>query len=131
MSGHRRSVVEEYQDLLGRGTAGWARCGGCGRAHFYPREYCPYCLSDEVRIEPLSATFQVRSFTRVYRPQRPTPAEIPILIIAARAEDVTIIAEGSGWHREECSIGASARLVTSGADRHVPVFVPADHITEA
>jgi len=118
-------VGQRYREMLGRGQAGWARCADCGRPHFYPREYCPHCLSDAVRVEPVPAAFRVRSFTHVYRPQRPTRAQLPVLLIAGEAEGVTIIAEGTGWNGLECAIGAAARLVTSQDERRLPVFAPA------
>jgi uncharacterized OB-fold protein len=119
------SVAQRYREMLGRGQAGWARCAECGRPHFYPREYCPHCLSESVRLEPAPTAFRVRSFTYVYRPQRPTQAELPVLIVAGEAEGVTIIAEGWGWNGRDCSIGAAIRLVTSPDERRLPVFVPA------
>jgi uncharacterized OB-fold protein len=126
----RESVALQYRQMLGRGQAGWARCAECRRPHFYPREYCPYCLSDSVRVEPVSSAFRVRSFTHVYRPQRPAQGTLPVLLIAGEKEGVTIIAEGSGWNGKECSIGAAVRLITSIDERRVPVFAPADGSTE-
>lgn len=120
-----RTVAQQYRELLGLGEAGWARCADCGRPHFYPRERCPYCLSGSVRVEPVPGTFRVRSFTYVYRPQRPVGSELPVLIIAGETEGVTIIAEGSGWDGRECAIGDVICLVTSPDDRNVPVFAPA------
>lgn len=119
------SAPQQYAELLSRGQAGWARCGDCGRPHFYPRPYCPHCLSAAVRIEPVPASFRIRTFTWVYRPQRPTAGELPVLMVAGEAEGVTILAEGSGWTAATCQIGASARLVAGDDGRGVPVFAPA------
>jgi uncharacterized OB-fold protein len=121
-----QSVTERYRDLLGQGQAGWARCADCGRAHFYPRPYCLHCLSDAVAVEPVTATFRVRSYTHVYRPQRPVDGPLPVLIIAGEAEGITIIAEGCGWDDRDCRIGVSTRLAVSDDERNVPVFAPAD-----
>jgi uncharacterized OB-fold protein len=126
----RQSVAQQYRELLRQGQASWARCADCGRAHFYPREYCPHCLSDAVRAEPVAASFAVRSFTYVYRPQRPVVGELPVLVIAGEVAGITIIAEGSGWAGRPCSIGASVRLVISDDQRNVPVFSPADEANE-
>jgi uncharacterized protein len=125
MNAPHASVARQYRELLGQGQAGWARCNDCGRPHFYPREYCPYCLSDSVRVEPVPVTFRVRSFTYVYRPQRPVRAELPVLIIAGEAEGITIIAEGLGWVGRTCAIGDSTCLLTSPDQRNLPVFAPA------
>jgi uncharacterized OB-fold protein len=126
MTASHETVAQRYRELLRRGYAGWARCAVCGRPHFYPREHCPYCLSNRVNVEPAAAAFRVRSFTQVYRPQRPAPAGLPVLLIAGEAEGVTIIAEGAGWDSTECSVGASARLVVSQDERQLPVFTPAE-----
>jgi hypothetical protein len=125
------SVSQQYRELLAQGQAGWARCADCGRAHFYPRQYCPHCLSDRVSIEPAATVpFRVRTFTLVYRPQRPAAGELPVLIIAGEAEGTTIIAEGLGWDGQACQIGSPARLVISGDERNVPVFAPASKKSE-
>jgi len=125
MTAPRQSVAQQYGDLLAQRQASWARCADCGRAHFYPREYCPHCLSDAVTAEPVRSIFRVRTFTHVYRPQRPAPGGLPVLLIAGEAEGVTIIAEGSGWDGRECSIGASIRLVVNSSQQRLPVFAPA------
>lgn len=127
MTAPRGTVAQQYGELLAHRRAGWARCATCGRPHFYPREYCPYCLSDAVHVEPVADAFRVRTFTLVYRPQRPAPAGLPVLLIAGEAEGVTIIAEGAGWDDQECAVGASARLMVSEDGRQLPVFMPADH----
>lgn len=119
------SLPEQYRALLASGQAGWARCAHCGRAHFYPRPLCPSCLSDAVRIEPVTTTFRIRSFTWVHRPQRQPAGELPVLLIAGEAEGITIIAEGTGWAGQACQIGVPARLVVSDDERGVPVFAPA------
>lgn len=125
MTAPRETVAQQYRELLSQGHAGWARCAACGRAHFYPRVYCPFCLSGSVYVEPVAATFRVRTFTHVYRPQRPSPAGLPVLLIAGEAEGVTIIAEGAGWTGRECAIGDAAQLVISADERKLPVFTPA------
>jgi uncharacterized protein len=126
MTPPQASITDQYQDLLAQGKASWARCADCGRAHFYPRPYCPHCLSSSVTAEPVTVPFRVRTFTHVYRPQRPVTGDLPVLIIAGEAEGTTIIAEGAGWSSgEPCRIGSAARLVVSSDERHMPVFAPA------
>jgi hypothetical protein len=83
-----------------------------------------------VAVEPVAGTFRVRTFTHVYRPQRPAAGDLPVLIIAGEAEGITIIAEGAGWGGRECRIGAATRLITSGDERNLPVFAPADDAAE-
>ena len=44
------------------------RCSGCGQYYFYPRDYCPYCLSSEVAWTKVSGRGQLYSFTVMNRP---------------------------------------------------------------
>jgi uncharacterized protein len=43
------------------------RCrGACGRAHFYPRPFCPHCWSDEVVWEEASGKGTLYTYSVVY-----------------------------------------------------------------
>ena len=47
------------------------RCGGCGRAVFYPRAMCPHCWSEDWSWEEASGRGQVTSFSEVWKPGHP------------------------------------------------------------
>ena len=40
-----------YWDAAGQGRLLIRRCADCGRAHHYPREFCPHCWSENVTWE--------------------------------------------------------------------------------
>jgi hypothetical protein len=43
-----------------------ARCGSCGRAHHYPRPFCPFCHSDQVTWEQASGRATLYTHSTVY-----------------------------------------------------------------
>src|SRR5713226_973038 len=54
------------------------RCRRCSRYHFYPREFCPFCLSPELEWVPASGRASLYSYTIVH--QAPHPSfEVPYI----------------------------------------------------
>jgi uncharacterized OB-fold protein len=47
------------------------RCGACGRAHHYPREFCPYCWSEDVEWEEASGRATLYTWSVVHRNDLP------------------------------------------------------------
>lgn len=47
------------------------RCAACGRAHFYPRPFCPHCWSDQVLWEEASGRGTLYTFSIVRRNDLP------------------------------------------------------------
>ncbi|MFF8861503.1 Zn-ribbon domain-containing OB-fold protein [Streptomyces sp. NPDC015139] len=47
------------------------RCAECGRAHHYPREFCPYCWSEEVGWEEASGRATLYTWSTVHRNDLP------------------------------------------------------------
>ncbi|MCW2546495.1 MAG: hypothetical protein JWN96_955 [Mycobacterium sp.] len=43
-----------------------ARCNACGRAHHYPRPFCPFCWSDDVHWEDASGRATLYTYSTVY-----------------------------------------------------------------
>ena len=42
------------------------RCSDCGRAHHYPRPFCPFCWSEDVVWEEASGRATLYTFSTVY-----------------------------------------------------------------
>jgi uncharacterized OB-fold protein len=51
------------------------RCGACGRAHFYPRPFCPFCWSEDVAWEEASGRGTVYTWSIVRRNDLPPFSE--------------------------------------------------------
>ncbi|QYX83176.1 OB-fold domain-containing protein [Streptomyces akebiae] len=62
-----------YWDAAAEGRLLLRRCGaaGCGRAHHYPREFCPYCWSEDVRWEQASGRAVLYTWSVVHRNDLP------------------------------------------------------------
>ena len=43
------------------------RCNGCGKAHWYPREMCPYCSSDDTVWEESPGEGVIYTYSVMYR----------------------------------------------------------------
>lgn len=48
------AFTRPYWEAAAQGRLLLRRCASCGRAHHYPREFCPYCWSEEVVWEQAS-----------------------------------------------------------------------------
>ena len=44
------AFTRPYWDAAAEGRLLLRRCGACGRAHHYPREFCPHCWSEDVHL---------------------------------------------------------------------------------
>lgn len=47
-----------------------ARCSDCSRAHYYPREICPFCRSASIVFEPASGRGKIYSLTVSKKPDQ-------------------------------------------------------------
>lgn len=56
-------------------------CKACGKYHFYPRELCPHCHSDDLEWRDVSGRGEVYSYTIARRPAGPVYADdVPYVI---------------------------------------------------
>jgi uncharacterized OB-fold protein len=54
------------------------RCGDCGKAHFYPRIFCPFCWSENVAWEEASGRATLYTWSVVYSNDLPPfPDKVP------------------------------------------------------
>ncbi|MFF0202547.1 Zn-ribbon domain-containing OB-fold protein [Streptomyces sp. NPDC005017] len=56
-----------YWEAAARGALLLRRCRDCGRAHHHPREFCPYCWSEDVTWEEASGRATLYSWSVVHR----------------------------------------------------------------
>lgn len=96
-------------------------CNACGRVHFYPRTYCPHCLSPETVWQRASGRGQVYSWSAMRR------AEIPyILAYVTLEEGVTMLTNLVDCDPGEVAIGQQVEVVfrpTEGGQA-LPMFRP-------
>lgn len=63
------------------------RCNSCGQHHFYPRELCPHCHSDDLDWTDVSGKGEIYTFTIARKPAGPAFAEDVPYVIAMIALD--------------------------------------------
>lgn len=60
-----------FWQALNQGRIELQRCGACERWVFYPRPFCPSCLSRDVRWTEVAGTGRVYTFSVVRKPTNP------------------------------------------------------------
>ena len=67
--------TEPFWEAARRGRLLVRRCRACGRAHFYPRPFCPTCWSDQVDWEEASGRATLYTWSVVHQNDLPPFAE--------------------------------------------------------
>lgn len=64
------------------------RCRSCSEHHFYPRELCPHCYSDDLEWVDASGKGEVYSYTVARKPAGPAfAADVPYVIAMIRLDE--------------------------------------------
>ncbi|MFF3740122.1 Zn-ribbon domain-containing OB-fold protein [Streptomyces sp. NPDC002566] len=113
------AFTRAYWDAAARGRLLIRRCAACARAHHYPREFCPYCWSDDVSWEDASGRATLYTWSVVHRNDLPPFGERTPYVVA-----VVDLAEGPRMATEivgpgELSAGAELEVTFRAG---VPVF---------
>ncbi|MFD3589231.1 Zn-ribbon domain-containing OB-fold protein [Streptomyces sp. NPDC058683] len=116
------AFTRPYWEAAAEGRLLLRRCGSCGRAHHYPREFCPHCWSEDVTWEPASGRANLYTWSVVHRNDLP-PFGDRVPYVAA----VVDLAEGPRMMTELVDTPEPrAGLELAVAFREgVPVFRPA------
>jgi len=77
--------TQEYWDAARRGTLLIKRCAACGRAHSYPRRFCPYCWSEDVSWEAAGGRGTLYTYSVVHQNDLP-PFDERVPYVAAIVE---------------------------------------------
>ncbi|MEV6763631.1 OB-fold domain-containing protein [Streptomyces sp. NPDC051105] len=116
------AFTRPYWEAAAEGRLLLRRCGSCGRAHHYPREFCPHCWSEDVAWEPASGRANLYTWSVVHRNDLP-PFGDRVPYVAA----VVDLAEGPRMMTELVDTPeprAGLELVVAYREG-VPVFRPA------
>jgi uncharacterized protein len=126
------TIEEESQpfwDAAREGRFLIARCEDCGRAHHYPRPFCPYCWSERVTWEQASGRATLYTFSTVFVNDLPPFNErLPyVAAVVDLEEGPRVITNVVDCEPSDLHIGQDLevcyREVTD--DLTVPVFRPA------
>ncbi|ROP51776.1 Zn-ribbon domain-containing OB-fold protein [Streptomyces sp. PanSC9] len=99
------------------------RCADCGRAHHYPREFCPYCWSERVGWEEASGRATLYTWSTVHRNDLPpfgerTPYTAAVVDLAEGPRMMTQVVECA---EAELAAGMPLRVAFREGN---PVFGP-------
>lgn len=100
------------------------RCHDCGRWHWYPRPFCPFCHSEHVALEPASGTGRVHAFSWL---ERAAPRTIVAYVRLTEGPIMltNLIGCDSASVRIDDPVTVSFRPAAEG--RSMPVFTPLGH----
>jgi uncharacterized OB-fold protein len=119
-----------YWDAAARGQLLLRRCRACGRAHHYPREFCPHCWSEDVVWEPASGDATLYTWSVVHRNDLPPfGARVPyVAAVVDLAEGPRMMTQVVGCEESALAIGMALRVAfrQEEGEEAVAVFHPGD-----
>ncbi|MDG9707611.1 Zn-ribbon domain-containing OB-fold protein [Streptomyces sp. DH10] len=116
------AFTRTYWEAAAEGRLLIRRCRACGRAHHYPREFCPHCWSEDVAWEPASGRATLYTWSVVHRNDLPPFTDRTPYVAA-----VVDLAEGPRMMTEVVGTGSAGEL-SAGAElvvafrEGIPVF---------
>ncbi|MEV4439791.1 OB-fold domain-containing protein [Streptomyces sp. NPDC049577] len=118
-----------YWDAAGRGRLLIRRCraGGCGKAHHYPREFCPHCWSTDVVWEEAGGRATLYTWSVVHRNDLPPfDGRLPyVAAVVDLAEGPRMMTEVVDCGEESLRIGMELAVAfRSGGEPGTAVAVP-------
>ncbi|MER7403907.1 OB-fold domain-containing protein [Streptomyces sp. NPDC000070] len=99
------AFTRTYWEAAAEGRLLIRRCRACGRAHHYPREFCPHCWSEDVAWETASGRATLYTWSVVHRNDLPPFADRTPYVAA-----VVDLAEGPRMMTEVVGLGSAAEL---------------------
>ncbi|UUU33126.1 Zn-ribbon domain-containing OB-fold protein [Streptomyces sp. CA-210063] len=103
-----------YWDAAAEGRLLLRRCGavGCGRVHHPPREFCPYCWSEDVRWEEASGRATLYTWSVVHRNDLPPFGERTPYVAAVvdLVEGPRMMSEVVEWGERDGGLSAGMAL---------------------
>ena len=106
-----------------------ARCSSCGRAHYYPRPFCPRCGADTVSWEEASGDATLYTWSVVHRNDLPPFNErVPyVAAVVELAEGPRMMTNVVGCEFDDLRVGMALQVefADTGEGYHLPVFRPA------
>lgn len=131
------AFTRPYWEAAAEGRLLLRRCAACGRAHHYPREFCPYCWSEEVDWEQASGRAVLYTWSVVhgndlppFRDRLPYVAAVvdlaegPRMMTALVDCDPLTLRAGQALHVTFATVEPEGR--DGDAPVAVPVFRPLD-----
>ncbi|MFC9591257.1 Zn-ribbon domain-containing OB-fold protein [Streptomyces sp. NPDC056944] len=119
------TFTRPYWDAAAEGRLLLRHCAACDRAHHYPREFCPYCWSEDVRWERASGRATLYTWSVVHRNDLPPFGDrVPyVAAVVDLAEGPRMMTEVVGVAEGDLRIGMELHVTfRAEGDVTVPVF---------
>lgn len=104
-------LTKPYFDAAAQGQLCVQYCNSCDRHFLYPRQWCPFCWSMDLRWRPTSGRGVVIACTAVH--QAPYPAyatDVPYLLAIIRLDEgAQLMANVIKCPTDQCWVGMSVR----------------------
>jgi uncharacterized OB-fold protein len=113
--------TQPYWDAANEGKLLIKSCTDCGKNHYYPRTYCPYCQSDNTKWLEASGAGSIYTYS-VYR-RTPAPYAIAYVTLS---EGVTMLSNIVDTNLDALGVGQDVKVVfkASESGQKVPMFTP-------
>ncbi|WP_425830914.1 Zn-ribbon domain-containing OB-fold protein [Streptomyces fractus] len=129
------AFTRPYWDAAAAGRLLLRHCGACGRDHHYPREFCPFCWSEDGQWRDASGRATLYTWSVVHRNDLPpfggrTPYTAAVVDLAEGPRMMTEIVDCA---EADLRVGMDLTVAfresresrDGGDDFTVPVFKPA------
>jgi uncharacterized OB-fold protein len=118
-----RPEAKPYWDALSKGIFHIQECKSCNNRFYYPRPFCPACMSRNVAWLPVSGNGTIYSFTLVRN--KGAVASAPVFVTLD--EGPTILSALVDCDHDKLAIGQKVKLklVPSENGQPIPFFTPA------
>ena len=105
-------TTEEFWAATRDGRLLIKRCADCGRAHYYPRTFCPVCWSERVAWEEASGRATLYTYSIVYQNDLPPfPERVPyVAAVVDLEEGPRVMTNVVGCDPEAVSVGMRVRV---------------------
>ncbi|MBT2488244.1 OB-fold domain-containing protein [Streptomyces sp. ISL-96] len=122
------AFTRPYWDAAAEGLLLLRRCRACTRPHHYPREFCPYCWSEDVGWERASGRATLYTWSVIHRNDLPPFGDrVPyVAAVVDLAEGPRMMTEVVDCAESALAIGMALTVTfrRCGAGVTVPVFGP-------
>jgi uncharacterized OB-fold protein len=123
------AFTQPWWDAAAEGRLLLMRCSTCGKAHYYPRPFCPRCGADTVSWEEASGDATLYTWSVVHQNDLPPFNErVPyVAAVVDLAEGPRMMTNVVGCEFDALEAGMALRLEITdiGEGVHVPLFRPA------
>lgn len=123
------SDTKGYWDSINRREFKIPKCNACGKWFYYPRIYCPYCLSEDWQLQTASGKGTVYSFSIVRHGFGPIWRNfvpyVPALVDLAEGARMTVNIVGCAPEEVKVDMAVQVDFLEVADGNLIPVFKPA------